>query len=225
MVRGRATFIASFFMPAVPFLNELLSLGTSLLCGAAIGMEREYHNKSTGLRTILLISLGSTLFTMMSHYGAGSDDRISANIITGIGFIGAGVIFKDRVAVLGLTTAAVIWVTAAIGMAAGAGAHGLAFSGAAIVLLVLIALHPAERWINTLPQTKTMTFIFAEGHHEAGLITVGTVMRAHELHTSIIHYSKKDHCSEVVIKVTGRPKAMQQAREALLSKVELKEFY
>jgi len=69
----------------------------SVLCGGVIGFEGEYRNKSACLRTIILISLGSTIFTIVSRYGSGSDDRISANIITGIGFIGAGAIFKDRI--------------------------------------------------------------------------------------------------------------------------------
>src|SRR5688572_23866577 len=107
-------------------LRDLLSIITSIICGGLIGFEREYKNKSTGFRTILLITLGSTIFTIVSRHGSGTDDRISANIITGIGFIGAGVIFKDKMSVMGLTTAAVIWTAAAIGMTAGIGYYSLA---------------------------------------------------------------------------------------------------
>ncbi|WP_316838425.1 MgtC/SapB family protein [Pedobacter gandavensis] len=97
----------------------------SFICGSAIGFERAYKNKSAGFRTIILISLGSTIFTIVSRYGAGADDRISAKIITGIGFIGAGVIFKDKISVRGITTAAVITTSAAIGITAGIGYHAL----------------------------------------------------------------------------------------------------
>ena len=97
--------------------GDLISIAVSILCGSIIGFEREYSNKSAGFRTLILICLGSTIFTIVSKHGSGSDDRIAANIITGIGFIGAGVIFKDKLSVLGLTTAAVIWTTAGIGMA------------------------------------------------------------------------------------------------------------
>src|SRR6187431_1454735 len=82
--------------------HDVVSLAISILCGSIIGFEREYNNKSAGFRTVILICFGSTIFTIVSRYGAGSDDRIAANIITGIGFIGAGVIFKDKLSVLGL---------------------------------------------------------------------------------------------------------------------------
>ena len=95
----------------------------SILVGGAIGVEREYRSKSAGFRTLTLICLGSALFTIFSEYiGAGSNpDRIASNIATGIGFVGAGVIFKGDFGVNGITTAAMIWVTAALGMGIGAG--------------------------------------------------------------------------------------------------------
>src|SRR6266480_3904090 len=94
---------------------ELLKLFVSLIIGGVIGAEREYHSKSAGFRTIILITLGSTVFTLLSYKLGGADDawRITANIITGIGFLGAGVIFKDENRVGGLTTATIIWVAAA----------------------------------------------------------------------------------------------------------------
>ena len=104
-------------------IKDMVAMVISIICGGVIGFEREYKNKSAGFRTIILISLGSTIFTIVSQHGAGTDDRISANIITGIGFIGAGVIFKDKISIRGLTTAAVIWTSAAIGMTAGIGYH------------------------------------------------------------------------------------------------------
>lgn len=105
-------------------LEDMVAMLVSIVCGGIIGFEREYRSNSAGFRTIILISLGSTIFTIVSRHGAGTDDRISANIITGIGFIGAGVIFKDKFSVSGLTTAAVIWTSAAIGMTTGISCTG-----------------------------------------------------------------------------------------------------
>ena len=117
----------------------LLKLGLALLIGTVIGAEREYKNKSAGLRTLILICLGSTLFTIISSLlGAGSEtDRIASNIVTGIGFLGAGAIMREGLTVSGLTTASSIWVTAALGMAVGAGEYYLSVFGAIIVLMVL----------------------------------------------------------------------------------------
>jgi putative Mg2+ transporter-C (MgtC) family protein len=95
----------------------------ALLCGAIIGAEREYRNKSAGFRTMILISLGACFFTFISQLigGSNSPDRIASNIVSGIGFIGAGVIFKGDNTINGITTAATIWVVAAVGMGIGAG--------------------------------------------------------------------------------------------------------
>ena len=105
---------------------DLTKILVAILCGGILGFEREYQNKSAGFRTIILITLGATIFTIISQRIGGSDDRIAANIITGIGFIGAGVIFKGSLDVKGLTTAAVIWIAAAIGMSIGIGEYLLA---------------------------------------------------------------------------------------------------
>ncbi len=123
---------------------------------ALLGLEREFHQKPAGLRTNMLIGLGSALFTILSigfAQGAqGSADRVAAQIATGIGFLGAGAIMRNPHSVHGLTTAATIWVNAAIGMAAGAGAYRLAASTTVVTLLILIALPPIEdffrRWAD-----------------------------------------------------------------------------
>lgn len=119
--------------------GALLKLGLALLIGTIIGAEREYKNKSAGLRTLILICLGSTLFTMISSsLGAeGETGRIASNIVTGIGFLGAGAIMREGLTVSGLTTASSIWVTAALGMAVGAGEYYLAAFGTVIVFTVL----------------------------------------------------------------------------------------
>ncbi|MGC1244017.1 MAG: MgtC/SapB family protein [Chryseosolibacter sp.] len=121
-------------------IGELsLKLGLALLIGTVVGAEREYKNKSAGLRTLILICLGSTLFTIISSRmgAAGETDRIASNIVTGIGFLGAGAIMREGLTVSGLTTASTIWVTAALGMAVGAGEYYLAILTTAIVMVVL----------------------------------------------------------------------------------------
>ncbi|EDM37448.1 MgtC family protein [Pedobacter sp. BAL39] len=113
----------------------------TLLCGL-IGAEREFRNKQAGLKTMIMIGLGSTLFTILSiKIGETSHDRIASNIVTGIGFLGAGVIFKEDNNVKGLTTACVIWIVAAIGMAIGAGYYEQA-TGVTIVILITLLTFP-----------------------------------------------------------------------------------
>jgi len=125
-----------------PEIEAGLRLLLSALLGAVIGFEREHSHKPAGLRTHILICMGSALFTLVSIYGfSGVVDpaRVAAGVVTGIGFIGAGVIFRgmkgDRV--VGLTTAASVWVTAAIGIAAGCGMYIMSVVAAVITLLVL----------------------------------------------------------------------------------------
>jgi putative Mg2+ transporter-C (MgtC) family protein len=119
--------------------------------GGVIGAEREIRHKAAGLRTNILIALGAALFTIMSaamQTAAGDPTRIAAQIVTGIGFLGAGAIMRTRAGVQGLTTAATVWVNAALGVAAGGGQYHLAIIGGVITVLVLLVLGKIERWIE-----------------------------------------------------------------------------
>jgi putative Mg2+ transporter-C (MgtC) family protein len=119
--------------------------------GGAIGVERELRRKPAGLRTNILIALGSALFTIMSiQLGreGGTPDRVTAQIVTGIGFLGAGAILRSGHNVQGMTTAATIWVNAAIGIAAGAGEYAMATVATAITLVVLALLGPFEAYFD-----------------------------------------------------------------------------
>ena len=126
----------------------------SALLGGLLGLEREWRQKSAGLRTNILIAMGSTLFTMMSidvSAGSGGDStRIASGIVTGIGFLGAGAIMRTGAGVKGLTTAAMIWVNAAVGVAVGGGEYRLAVIATAVALVVLILLNPVENLIDRL---------------------------------------------------------------------------
>jgi putative Mg2+ transporter-C (MgtC) family protein len=129
-------------------LDLALRLIVAAILGGAIGVERERHDRPAGMRTHLLVSLGAAAFTILSifSFGAGSDPgRVAAQIVTGIGFLGAGSIIKGQGTVTGLTTAASLWVVAAVGMAAGAGAWGVAIATTLIVLFSLWPLRVIER--------------------------------------------------------------------------------
>jgi len=157
--------------------GTLARLVVATALGAVIGLERELDEKAAGLRTHMLVSAGSALFTLVSAYGfsefVGHDkvnfdpSRIAAQIVTGIGFLGAGVIFRSGFTVRGLTTAASLWLVAAIGMAAGAGY----WQGAVLATVIgVVALRPLE-WLKrfTLPEHRSsrMTVVLAEGASSA----------------------------------------------------------
>ncbi len=129
--------------------GDVLSIILAVVLGAAVGLEREVHRKAAGLRTNVLICLGAAVFTMISRQmGAGHEGsvtRIAAGIVTGVGFLGAGAIIRDRAGVLGLTTAATIWLVASIGMACGAKLYLLAVISTFIAIVVLIGLGKLEK--------------------------------------------------------------------------------
>ena len=129
--------------------NELVLIFISVILGLFIGAEREYRNKSAGLRTFILVCFGACLFTILSlKIGIHDPDRLAANIITGIGFLGAGVIFKNENKIEGITTATTIWATASIGMAVGSGYVYLAVCGAMLVIFILNSLTYLQNFID-----------------------------------------------------------------------------
>ena len=147
--------------------DDLIKLAVAMVIGCAIGLEREVHNKAAGLRTIILICVGATLITIISlRFG---DSRIAANIISGVGFLGAGVIMREEGRVRGLTTASTIWVSAALGLAVGYGEYVLAgvFGVAVIVVLWLFT------WLDNLidqaaiePRTYDVVHVDRDGKFE-----------------------------------------------------------
>lgn len=135
--------------------NELLLILISVILGLFIGAEREYRNKSAGLRTFILVCFGACLFTILSiKIGVENPDRLAANIITGIGFLGAGVIFKGDNKIEGITTATTIWATASIGMAVGSGYVYIALLGTTLVLLILSALTYLQNFIDNYNKVR-----------------------------------------------------------------------
>lgn len=137
--------------------GNVLSIILSVVFGAAVGLERELSGKAAGLRTNILICVGSAVFTILSREMAAEADsitRIAAGIVSGIGFLGAGAIIQDRGGVHGLTSAATIWVVAAIGMACGAEYYAIAAFTTLVTVVVLLVLKALEKPLDRHLRSK-----------------------------------------------------------------------
>ena len=200
-----------------------IKLLLAVLLGGIIGFDREYMNKAAGLRTLILICLGSCLFTIFSIVITnGTPDRTASNIVTGIGFLGAGVIFKDENRVKGLTTAASIWVTAAIGMGIGGGYYWAAVIGAGCTLLTLNVLTFLEESIDKINQTREYRIV-SPYTHEA-LERYENLFRKHRLRFS---RNKQSRINENIIGfwvVKGRDRNHNLFIEEILADNTVKEF-
>ncbi len=149
------SFLSEYFE-----ISDVLKALVSLLAGVILGYERELKDKSAGLKTITIICLGSTLFTILSYKFSGDGDptRIASYVVSGIGFLGAGVIFKEGFNVYGLTTAGIIWIAAAIGMSIGFGEILLAFVFLALSFSIIYSSSFLNRFFLTQHSNKVLTF-------------------------------------------------------------------
>ncbi len=200
-------------------IELILRLVLAALLGAGVGLEREIHGHPAGLRTHLLVSVGSAIFTVLSFRGfegLGSapvdPTRIAAQVVSGIGFLGAGAILKDGFTIRGLTTAASLWSVAALGMAAAVGAIWLALAGTTIVLISLWPLHPiADRLEGRRSSTSTIRVVVND------LPSIGRVREALEaggLEVGGIH-SRRQGSGQYDVEVTIRRAAAPQLYAAL----------
>ena len=147
--------------------EDLVKILLAVVIGGVIGLERELHSKAAGLRTITLITVGATLFTLVS--AKIGDDRITANIVSGVGFLGAGVILFAEGKLKGLTTAASIWAAAALGMAIGQGEYILSIAVTIVVVTVLVLFATLDRWVDRIGrETRTYEVAYAarDNKHE-----------------------------------------------------------
>jgi putative Mg2+ transporter-C (MgtC) family protein len=129
-----------------PLTDHLVPLAVAVAIGLVLGLERELAHKPAGLRTQLLVTVGTTLFVLAARQlGGDGAERIAANVVTGLGFLGAGVILQHRGNVRGLTTAALVWVNGALGVAAASRSYGLAAAGVAVTLVAMRVLGEVER--------------------------------------------------------------------------------
>jgi putative Mg2+ transporter-C (MgtC) family protein len=171
--------------------ENLIRIGFAVVIGGIIGAEREFRDKAAGFRTIILITVGSALFTIFS---ASMDPgftrtRIAANIVTGIGFLGAGAIVREHGRVGGLTTAATIWLSAALGMGIGAGE--LVFVGAStlIVIVVLMVFPRLEIWIDSIRESRTYKIVVSTANVDK-LDQIHEALDKNELRVYEHHQSK-----------------------------------
>jgi putative Mg2+ transporter-C (MgtC) family protein len=160
------------FDPA--FRNDALNLIIAVLLGGAIGFERQWRQRLAGLRTNTLVSLGAAIFVVFeSQFTDTSSTRVAAQVVTGIGFLGAGVIWKEGVNVRGLNTAATLWCACAVGLLAGAGHWSRAILAAGLVAAVNLVLRPLVRLINRQPletaeiETSYIVTVTCRAHEEA----------------------------------------------------------
>jgi putative Mg2+ transporter-C (MgtC) family protein len=154
-------------MEEISGAEVLLRILVAVVPAALIGIEREFGQRAAGLRTHTMVSLGACLFTLAGVGLPGSDQtRIAAQVASGIGFLGAGVILRDQFRIKGLTTAASLWVTAAVGVAAGLGAYTAAGTAAVVALLLLVPLKWLER--ELFPARGRLAFSVAFGDEVGG---------------------------------------------------------
>jgi putative Mg2+ transporter-C (MgtC) family protein len=128
----------------------IVLVAVSIFCGMLVGAERQFKQKAAGARTLTLICVGSTIFTMASVLMAGDDDdrtRIAAQVVSGVGFLGAGAIIRNRGTVVGLTTAATVWTVAAIGVLVGGGYAAAAIVLTVVIVIMLVVVHRLERTV------------------------------------------------------------------------------
>jgi putative Mg2+ transporter-C (MgtC) family protein len=203
--------------------EDIVKLFLAVAVGGVIGAEREFRDKSAGFRTLIFICFGSTLFTMFSHtFLEGDPSRIAAQIVTGVGFLGAGAILRDRGRIVGLTTAAMIWLAAALGMGIGSGHYLVTIFGTAIILVVLWIFPLIEQWINTMRTTEYYEIVctYAPGRYEELLAL------ARSLQLSVLH-SKCSRVNENLIVtwvLRGRPDKLAALASGLLNDPSIKEF-
>ena len=147
-------------------LEDILKILLAILIGGLIGVEREYRDKAAGFRTIIFICVGAALFTILSLKLGGEEDpvRIAASVVAGVGFLGAGVILRDRGRIMGLTTAATIWLSAALGMGIGGGVYLLTGFAAVAILIVLWLFPRFEQSIDKVRVTRTYEIHCAANH-------------------------------------------------------------
>jgi putative Mg2+ transporter-C (MgtC) family protein len=175
-----------------PWFEILLRLVLALVLGGLIGLERESVEKPAGFRTHILVTVGAALFTLISKegfFGSGADPaRIASNIVVGIGFLGAGTIWRSGVTVLGLTTAATLWTAAAIGTGVGAGFYLGAVAATALVMLVLIPFKALERY---LPRRGLATVELVLIDQPGQLGKIGTVLGDHAVNIEHVEMSER----------------------------------
>jgi putative Mg2+ transporter-C (MgtC) family protein len=231
MPRKTRWMLLAASVPTLSWEEALLRLALAAVLGAAIGVERELREREAGLRTHLLVSLGSALFTIASAYGfqdfltsSGAlvrtdPTRIAAQIVTGIGFLGAGAIIRQGLSVRGLTTAATLWVVAAIGLTTGAGYYSAAVITTALVLVSLWPLRilAYRAMLRFRPETDRLLAQLPSGESPAPLIEA---LEAEGASLQSLEVSHEADRRNVILDVTLPARADAPSIVARLSELE-----
>jgi putative Mg2+ transporter-C (MgtC) family protein len=198
--------------------HTLVKLMLAAVLGGAIGLERELKHRPAGLRTNMFICFGAALFTVLSAELAGEftgdHTRIAAQIIPGIGFIGAGSILHAKNGVSGLTTAATIFVVASIGMASGAGLYSLATFSTLLILLALLILGWVEGQFNLKPLTRNYTILTDKSADDL-MVEINACLEECALHMQALHLSKINGASQIIFGVSGTRRMHEQLTDCL----------
>ena len=201
----------------------LFKLLLAVIVGALIGAEREFRT-GFGLRTLMLICLGSTLFTIYSDvfaFGEGDPRRIAAAVVTGVGFLGAGMILRHKGGVFGLTTAASVWLVAALGMGIGIGEYVLVTAATVLVLIVLWAIPLFQRLTNA---RQTVSYEVSVSLDERKYKDLLVIMKSNGLQVSKSTMSKSATGINYLWQAYGKPEDHQAAMLALMEQEEVREF-
>ncbi len=206
------------------YLEDLFKILLALAAGGLVGLEREFRDKSAGFRTLIFICMGSAMFTILSLRLAGDNDpnRIAANIVTGIGFLGAGAILRDGLRITGLTTAATIWLTAALGMAIGGGQYVLAGILVVTSIIVLWIFPFFEIGIDKTREEHTYEVVCPVDLEKIDAIELKVREIGLRVHSGQhVKQGGDMRCSWVV---SGAPKKHAQFLKFLFSDQDVKEF-
>lgn len=205
--------------------HQLLKVLAALVIGGLLGLEREYRHKAAGMRTLTLICLGSTLFTILSvelGYPT-SPDRVASNILTGVGFIGAGVIFKGDYTIDGITTAATIWIASALGIAIGMSHYMLAAFSLAVVLILLLGLKVLEVRIGQFREKRTYTIGYHIDQYSPAEIAE-LFPRFNLKYKQLLHTKNDTLLIEDKYEAVGRPQEIAAINAFLLSDKKIHHF-
>jgi putative Mg2+ transporter-C (MgtC) family protein len=207
------------------YLEQAAQVSVAFVIGGILGIEREFRSKAAGFRTMILISVGSCLFTILSKEGAssGASDRIASNIVTGIGFIGAGVIFKEGISVKGLTTAALIWITAALGMAVGYHDYPVAIVVTTIVVITLFILEPVHQFIHKFHKVKDYKII-TDGIGNNLKQDLEKFFHTHDLGFRCMKIVKENNNAVFLYRISSPDRNYDLVNHFLLEHTEVKSF-
>lgn len=206
-------------------LDLLLKLALAVLLGGIVGFERELAGKPAGLRTNILICLGATLLmdlsmrvVMSDGRQVGDPGRIAAQIVSGVGFLGAGTIMQAQGIVTGLTSAATIWVVAAIGMTIGAGLYVEGLGAGLLVTFVLRGLTGMERWARRARRVVSATVRARRG---TSPLEISALLRVHGIRVDAEHIFEHEEDCTFELKLSGPSRQFEVATAALLARSDI----